>query len=311
MRHMAIKTRFTEMFNCRHPLQQAGMGGFATPDLAIAVARAGGLGMVSGTIGAEALASQLDAVPAGLPIGVNFLVPFLDRAALEEAATRSPLVECFWGMPDAGVITAVHEGGARAGWQVGSADEARSARDAGCDLIVVQGVEAGGHVRGTIGLLALLDEVRATVDVPLVAAGGIGSGRAMAAALVAGADAVRVGTRFVAASESTAHPIYIEALIRSGADDTVLTTAFGTGWPDAPHRVLRSAVAAGEALGPAQSWSPEWPSTTSVGAIEAQALYAGQSVGSVRSRQPAAEIVTELVTEAEFVLGRPGPAGSP
>ncbi|HEY7916019.1 MAG TPA: nitronate monooxygenase [Acidimicrobiales bacterium] len=297
-----MTTRFTEMFGCAYPLQLAGMGGFTTPDLAIAVARAGGLGMLSGTIGAEALAGQLDSVPAGLPVGVNFLVPFLDPAAIEDAASRSPLVEFFWGAPDSGIIRTAHAGSARVGWQVGSADEARAARDAGCDLIVAQGVEAGGHVRGTVGLLALIDEVRAATDLPLVAAGGIGSGRAMAAALVAGADAVRVGTRFVAASESIAHPTYVGALIRSGADDTVLTTAFGEGWPGAPHRVLRSAVAAGEARGSAQSWSPEWPSTISTGSIEAQALYAGQSVGSVRSRQPAAEIVAELVTESEHAL---------
>ena len=306
-----ITTRFTEMFQCQYPLQQAGMGGFATPELAIAVARAGGLGMFSGTIGADALAAQLDAVPAHVAIGVNFLIPFLDREALEDAATRSPLVEFFWGTPDPAIVTSVHEGGARAGWQVGSADEARAARDAGCDLIVAQGVEAGGHVRGTVGLLALLDEVRATVTVPIVAAGGIGTGRAIAATLAAGADGVRIGTRFVAASESTAHPIYIDALIRSGADDTVLTTAFGEGWPDAPHRVLRSAVAAGEALGAGQSWSPEWPSTSSVGAIEAHALYAGQSVGSVRTRQSAAEIVTELMVEAEHALHHPVGQGWP
>jgi NAD(P)H-dependent flavin oxidoreductase YrpB (nitropropane dioxygenase family) len=303
-----IVTRFTEMFHCRHPLQQAGMGGFTSPDLAVAVARAGGLGMLSGTIGAEALSAQLDVVPSDLPVGVNFLVPFLDWAALEEASARSPLVECFWGSPDSEVIEAVHRGGAHAGWQVGSADEARAARDAGCDLIIAQGVEAGGHVRGTVGLLALLDEVRVTVDLPLVAAGGIGSGRAMAAALVAGADAVRVGTRFLAATESIAHPAYVDALISSGADDTVLTTAFGEGWPDAPHRVLKSAIAAGEALGGSQSWTPEWPSLTSVGAVEARALYAGQSVGSVRSRQPASEIVTELVTEAEYAIHLPGPS---
>jgi nitronate monooxygenase len=297
-----IATRFTEMFGCRHPLQQAGMGGFTTPDLAIAVARAGALGMLSGTVGAEALIAQLDMVPPDLAVGVNFLVPFLDRAALEEASRRSPYVECFWGTPDTAVVEMVHTGGARAGWQVGSADEARDAQDAGCDVIVAQGIEAGGHVRGTTGMLPLLDEVRRAVEVPVVAAGGIGSGRAMAAALVAGADAVRVGTRFVAAIESIAHPTYVEALIRSDADDTVLTTAFGDGWPDAPHRVLRSAIAAGEALGESQSWAPDWPLATSVGAVEARALYAGQSVGSVRSRQTAADIVAELTTEADALL---------
>jgi NAD(P)H-dependent flavin oxidoreductase YrpB (nitropropane dioxygenase family) len=291
-------TRFTELFGCRWPIQQAGMGGVATADLAVAVARAGALGMLTGTVGAAALATQLDAVPDGLAVGVNFLMPFLDRAAVEVAAATSPLVEFFWATPEPALVDVVHAAGARAGWQIGSPDEARAAQDAGCDVVVAQGVEAGGHVRGTVGLLPLLDEVRAAIDVPIIAAGGIGTGRAMAAALSAGADAVRVGTRFVAAAESPAHPAYVDALIGAGAEDTVLTTAFGTGWPDAPHRVLKSAITAGEALGAAQSWTPDWPDTNAAGAVEARALYAGQSVGAVRARQPAAEIVAELVAEA-------------
>ena len=280
------------------------MGGMATPELAIAVAGAGGIGMLSGAGGQADLSAQLDAVPAGAPIGVNFLMPFLDRSAVTEAAARSPFVEFFWATPDAELVGIVHDGGARAGWQVGSADEAKAAADAGCDVIVAQGVEAGGHVRGVIGLLPLLDEVRSVVDLPVIAAGGIGTGRAMAAALTAGADAVRVGTRFIAANEAGAHPVYVDALIGAGPGDTVLTTAFGEGWPDAPHRVLRSSVEAGERLGSRQSWSPEWPSAAySGGAVEARALYAGQSVGAVRARQTAAEIVTELVDEAERALG--------
>jgi len=290
-------TRFTAMFGCRHPVQLAGMGGASTSDLAIAVSQAGGLGMLSGAAGRAALAAHLDVVPAGLPIGVNFLVPFLDRGAVEDASQRTPLVEFFWGEPDADLVAAVHDGGARVGWQVGAADGARAAESAGCDLVVAQGIEAGGHVLGTTGLLPLLDEVRTAVTVPIVAAGGIGTSRAVAAALTAGADAVRVGTRFLAAVESVAHPAYVDALIAASADDTVLTTAFGDGWPDAPHRVLRSAIRAGEARGAAQSWNPSWPMIGTQGAIEAHALYAGQSVGAVTRRQPAAEIIAELVAD--------------
>lgn len=260
--------------------------------------------MLSGAIAHEALSAQLDAAAGDAPIGVNFLMPFLDRAAVAEAAARSPLVEFFWAAPDGELVEMVHERGARVGWQVGSADEAKAASDAGCDVVVAQGIEAGGHVRGTIGLLPLLDEVRSVVDLPVIAAGGIGTGHAMAAALTAGADAVRVGTRFIAATESTAHPAYVDALIRSTAEDTVLTTAFGDGWPDAPHRVLKSAIAAGERLGSAQSWTPEWPSSTYAGAAEARALYAGHSVGAVRARMTAADIVAELVEEAEPLLRR-------
>ena len=273
-----------------------------SPSLAIAVAEAGGLGMLSGTIGKEALGAQLDIVPDDSAVGVNFLIPFLDLSALEEAAARRPLVEFFWGAPDSALIEIAHAGGALASWQVGSTDEARAARDAGCDLIVAQGIEAGGHVRGTIGLLPLLDEIRTVIDIPVVAAGGIGTGRAMAAALMAGADAVRVGTRLMAATESIAHATYVDALIHANADDTTITTAYGDGWPDAPHRVLKSSIAAGEALGAAQSWSPNWPSSNATGAVEASALYAGQSVGAVRSRAPAAAIVTELVAEAGRLL---------
>lgn len=301
---MGFDTGFTRMFACRYPLQQAGMGGFTSPDLAIAVSRSGGFGMLSGAIGHGALVAQLDAVPVGSAVGVNFLVPFLDRAALDVAAARSPLVEFFWGSPDAALVAIVHAGGARAGWQVGSVEEAHVARDVGCDLVVAQGMEAGGHVRGTTGLLPLIDEARAAIDLPIVAAGGIGTGRAMAAALVAGADAVRIGTRFVAATESIAHHAYVDRLIESSADDTIITTAFGEGWPDAPHRVLKSAITAGQALGAAQSWSPEWPTTSYAGPADARALYAGQSVGAVRSRQPAAQIVAELIHEAEQALSQ-------
>ena len=304
---MDFNTGFTRLFSCRYPLQQAGMGGLTSPDLAIAVSRAGGLGMLSGAIGNEILVSQLDVVPGGSAVGVNFLVPFLDRAALDAASARSPYVEFFWGFPDAALVAVAHAGGALAGWQVGSVEEARAARDVGCDLVVAQGLEAGGHVRGTTGLLVLIDEVRAVIEGPLVAAGGIGTGTAMAAVLVAGADAVRVGTRFVAAIETDAHPVYVDRLIESSADDTVVTTAFGDGWPDAPHRVLRSAIDIGESLGAAQSWSPDWPTTSYAGAAEARALYAGQSVGAVHTRQRAAQIVAELIEGAEQALAQSWP----
>src|SRR5271169_3716467 len=101
---MDFNTGFTRLFGCRYPLQQAGMGGLASPDLAIAVSRAGGFGMLSGAAGCEALVAQLDAVPGGSAVGVNFLVPFLDRAALDEASARSPLVEFFWGLPDPALV---------------------------------------------------------------------------------------------------------------------------------------------------------------------------------------------------------------
>jgi nitronate monooxygenase len=320
-----LRTRFTELVGCAIPLQQAGMGGVTTPHLVAAVTEAGGFGMVAGIgVPAPRLARLLGSVreqTAGA-FGVNFVVPFLDRACVEMAAAQARVVEFFYGEPDASLVDLVHAGGALACWQVGSRAEAVAAAAAGCDLIVAQGIEAGGHVRGRVGLLPLLEEILPSVDVPVLAAGGIGTGRAMAAVLAAGADGVRVGTRFVAAEEAGAHPAYIDALIAAAAEDTVLTETFSLDWPHAPHRVLRSSVAAAEAF--QGDTVGAWPSSGdpiprfstapavrgATGAVEAMALYAGESVSAVRSVQPAAAIVRELADEAEQLLRRWG-SGQP
>jgi NAD(P)H-dependent flavin oxidoreductase YrpB (nitropropane dioxygenase family) len=149
------------------------------------------------------------------------------------------------------------------------------------------------------------------VEVPVVAAGGIGTAAAVRAALRLGADAVRVGTRFVATRESYAHPDYIDALVGASSADSVLTEAFGIGWPDAPHRVLRSAIDAaeaspddvvGESVSRAGKQMPmprlgaSSPTRDTTGDISAMALYAGVSVGAVDRVMSAAEVVAELST---------------
>lgn len=226
------------------------------------------------------------------------------------------MVEFFYGDPDPSLIDVVHAGGAVVGWQVGSAAEGIKAEEAGCDLIIAQGSEAGGHVRGRIGLLPLLSQLLEKVDVPVVAAGGIGTARDVAAVLAAGASAVRVGTRFVAAQESGAHPLYVAALISASAEDTVLTETFSVMWPNAPHRVLRSCVEAarlfvGEIAGevlwngqtmPIPRLAVIAPTLDTTGKIEAMALYAGESVGAVTRVQPASEIIRELMDGAERLL---------
>jgi NAD(P)H-dependent flavin oxidoreductase YrpB (nitropropane dioxygenase family) len=317
-----LSTRFTKLVGCDVPIQQAGMGGVALAELAAAVAGAGGLGMVGGVRLSPAF---LDQTLASLPqqlrsrVGVNFLMPFLDPEALDVAAAKVRVVEFFYGDPDDDLVRRVHAAGALAVWQVGTVEEARAAAGAGCDFIVAQGIEAGGHVRGTVGLLPLLDQVLEAVRVPVVAAGGIGSARGVAAALAAGADGVRVGTRFVAAAESLAHPLYKDALVKAGLEDTVLTEAYSANWPNAPHRVLRSCVVAAQALpegtiGQTVSgdttlaisrFTTPAPTRWSTGQIEAMAMYAGESVGAVRGVQRAAEIVRELAEGAEKFLRRP------
>ena len=295
------------------------MGGVTTPGLAAAVAREGALGMIAaGGLPADVVVGQvgaaIDTAGAGTRVGASFLMPFFDERAIDAVSGIAALVECFYGDPDARVVRRIHDGGALAAWQVGTDVEARAAVDAGCDVVVVQGREAGGHVRGTVPLLQLLDRVRGRTDVPLVAAGGIGTGTAMAAALLAGADAVRVGTRFVATSEADVHPSYGAALIAAGSDDTVLTEAFSMGWPHAPHRVLRRCVEA-SALDPALR-SPVPPTRAFDGDVAAAALYAGESVGDVTAVLPAAAVVRELVRDADAVMrrtrpGRPAPPRRP
>jgi NAD(P)H-dependent flavin oxidoreductase YrpB (nitropropane dioxygenase family) len=289
------------------------MGIVANVDLAAAVADAGGLGMLAlPDVPAPALESALDELAGRTTgrFGVNFLMPFLDLECVKLAAGRAHVLEWFYGDPDPALVTTAHDGGSLAGWQVGSAPEAVAAVEAGCDYVVAQGIEAGGHVRGQSSLWSVLGEVLDAVDVPVVAAGGLGTARAVAAALGAGADAVRIGTRFVAAAEADAHPDYVAALVEATAADTELTTAFSVEWPDAPHRVLRSSIEAalahdadvvgevvfGDVAVPVARLSPMMATRDFRGDAAATALYAGHSVDGVRGVQRAAEIVAELLS---------------
>src|SRR5205823_4578935 len=209
------------------------------------VAEAGGLGNLSVyNVPPARVAGVLDDLRGrtrgvyGVNILLRYVDPALARDLVATAAARARVVDFFYSDPDPAPVALVHASGALACWQVGSREEAVAAVAAGCDFVIAQGVEAGGHVRGTTSLLALLDEVLAAVDVPVLAAGGIGSGRALAAALAAGADGARVGTRFVAAAEAGAHPAYVDALIAARAADTAYTDAFSVGRadPPGPHR---------------------------------------------------------------------------
>jgi NAD(P)H-dependent flavin oxidoreductase YrpB (nitropropane dioxygenase family) len=257
-------------------------------------------GMGAGAVAART-AAAMEAAGPDARIGVGFLVPFLDDAALASAASVASVIELFYGDPVAAPVRRAQDSGALVAWQVGSLDEALAAADVGCDLVVVQGREAGGHVRGTVELLPLLRAVRTRLDLPLVASGGIGSGAAVAAALGAGADAVRIGTRLVATLESDAHPAYVDALIAASARDTVITEAFAQGWPDAPHRVLRSCVASD--VDPALR-SPSPPTRTSTGDVASAALYAGESVTDVTTIKSAATVIDELVRDAGAAMSR-------
>lgn len=317
----AWSTPFTELVGCRLPLQMAVLGGgVGSVELAAAVSNAGGLGMLPqwAPEPTDQRLARMQTLTAA-PFGMGFFAFDVDAqgTVFDDAARTARVVDVFWGDPDPDVVARIHDGGALAFWQVGSRNEALAAAAAGCDAVVAQGVEAGGHVRGTTPLLELLAQVAPALDVPVVAAGGISTGHAMAAAMRAGAAAVRVGTRLVATAESGAHPRYVDALLRArGERDTVLCTAFHNGWEDAPHRVLRDCVQACEQhdgdlvgaldMGDQRLDLPRWfvapPLRATTGDVDAMAMYAGAGVGDVHDAPPAATVVARLVSEARAHL---------
>jgi nitronate monooxygenase len=322
-----IRTRFTEVVGCSVPIQQAPMGLVSSPDLAVAVADAGGVGTIAAFgMPAEALAGRLDAMDERTHgvLSANFLTEDVDEQAVVAAAERVRLIDFFWLDPRPRLVELVHRAGALAGWQVGSVEEAVAAADAGCDVVTVQGIEAGGHVRGRMPLLTLLDQVLDVVGIPVLGAGGIASGPAFAALLAAGADGARIGTRFIATDESGAHLWYKQAIVHAEAGSTVVTDAFAV-CPlcatsprarvlrAAAERVARSsddvvgtATISGEAV-PVPRGSGMPPVAAVTGDLAAMALYAGEGVGSVADIRPAADVIAELMAH----LDRPDPGELP
>lgn len=321
-----MSTPICRQLGIEHPVFLAGMGvGIAGPELAAAVSNAGGCGVLGmGALLPDFIREQIRATRAltDKPIGVNLLLPLLEPGALEVCLEERPsFLVLFWGDPTA-QIAAAHAAGVSAWVQVGSVAQAREAVAAGADAIIAQGVEAGGHVRGTTALSVLLPAVVAAVHpVPVIAAGGIADARGLKAALALGAQGVSVGTRFLASDEANAAPEYKQRLIAAGAEDTVHTELFDLGWPEAAHRVLRNSTYSDwEAAGsPASGQRPQEgavvgrmpvagetvdvlrymvlpPMPGFEGDLEATALYAGQCVESIHDIRPARDIVRSLVS---------------
>jgi nitronate monooxygenase len=324
-----MHTRFTDLVGCELPIQQAAFGTLNV-ELVAAVSSAGGLGMIGAPlVSADVLSAAIDRIRAKTeaPVGVNFIAPFFDldrdAAALDVAIERATIVEFFYGHPNSNLIDRIHRGGSLASWQVGSVSDALAAARCGCDLVVVQGHEAGGHLAGTHALLPLLCEVLDLVDVPVLAAGSITTPRALAAVMAAGAAGARIGTALVASEEADFHRDYKRAVVAASSADAVYSDVFAAFWPDAPHRVLRSAIDAVEALDAPTvgvmelgGQRVELPRTAGVapvagatGRIDAMALFAGQGVGSVTELRPAATIVRELAIGAEQRLQVGAPRG--
>jgi nitronate monooxygenase len=309
-----------------YPVVQAGLGGgLAAHELAAAVSEAGGLGQI-GLHPPAALREELAAARklTGKPIAINLIVPLARRGHWEVAEEADAVVTHWEGRPRRRTAsTWIHT--------VGSPEEALRAVSAGADAVIAQGVESGGHVRGTEPGLQLLERVRAAIPdgYPVLMAGGIAGAADVRTALEAGAVAAVAGTRFLMSDESRAHPVYKRRLV-DGAD-TVLTELFGIGWPRAPHRVLPNAATdrwlGGDRRGPAYvrsvhalisplARSLPGPTQRRMAArarggfldlsaqppveglpedtIQTHPLYAGETVARIDDVRPAAELVAEL-----------------
>jgi NAD(P)H-dependent flavin oxidoreductase YrpB (nitropropane dioxygenase family) len=307
------------------------MGGAAGPALAAAVSNAGALGTLA-LWGAdtEALRRQVRETRAhtSKPFAVNLNLEFPQEERLDACLQEGvPIISLFWREPSA-LVARAKAGGATVLHTVSTAKEARQAVECGVDVVVAQGWEAGGHVRGTVATMPLIPAVVDAVGpIPVIAAGGIADGRGLAAAMALGASGAWIGTRFLASEEVAIHPHYRERLLRATEDDTAyLEELFDIGWPKAPHRVLRNStvaeweaagrpatgkrpgegevVATSKSRGPIVRYRSYTPAADADGNIDALSLWAGQSVGLVHKIQPAADIVREIDREARAILRR-------
>ena len=306
------------------PVVQAGMGGgLARHELAAAVSGAGGLGTI-GFMTPDAIETEIRRARdrTDQPIAANLLLPFARRRHWEAASTANVVVT-FWGRPCRMTSRPwLH--------QCGSVDEALAARRAGADGVIVQGIEAGGHVRGEAPAAELLEKPRAALppDYPVLSAGGLATATDVRERLDAGAAAVVLGTRYLMTDESRAHTAYKQRLME--ARETVLTELFGLAWP-APHRVIWNEATerwlAHDRRGPAwvravnrlsaplavhtpesvqrrllrrqsvgrpllspQAVSDDLPSRL----LDVTPLYAGESVARIHDIRPARELTREL-----------------
>jgi NAD(P)H-dependent flavin oxidoreductase YrpB (nitropropane dioxygenase family) len=321
------------MLGIEIPIVLAPMGGAVAPRLAAAVSNAGGLGTLplwradTETV-RRAVQKTRSLTAKPFAVNLNMELPQDQRldACLEE---KVPVISFFWRDPG-DLVKRAKAGGAVVMHTVGNAEDAKRAVDRGVDIVVAQGWEAGGHVRGTVATLPLVPAVVDAVgDTPVIAAGGIADGRGMAAALALGAAGVWVGTRFLASEEVSIHPDYQQRILAASENDTTwCENLFNGGWDNAPHRVLRNStvrnweaagrpppgrrpdegviVARSETRGDADRYMSITPGPDTAGSIEPLSLWAGQGAALVRRVQPAAEIVREMNDEANAILRRLG-----
>lgn len=312
-------------FGLKFPIFNSGMGFAAGPELAIAVSNAGGLGAIGtgGAPAADLMKERVMRTRAGTrnAFAVNYLLNWEPTTLSVVLDAGAPVIQFAWGLPSADAVATIRKAGARFAVQISSAAGARAALDLGADYLVCQGIEAGGHVQALSPLYQVLPAILAEAKaVPVLAAGGITTGRDIHRALAAGAAGVLMGTRFVATKECTAHDDHKSAILRGRGEDTVMTICFQEGWPNAPHRVLRNqTLDRWEAAGcpprgrrPGEGdlittstltgaikrrYSSSMPKQDDQGTPSELPLYAGLGVGAVRDTPSAGDLVVRLWKE--------------
>jgi enoyl-[acyl-carrier protein] reductase II len=327
---MELHTRFTAAYGLSTPIAQAGMAFVGmTPDLAVAVSNAGAMGSLGvGLMPAPVLTQMIGGIRAGTrgAFHVNFITGFTAPEHIDAVCEAAvPAASFHWGHPSRAWIDQLHSAGVRVFEQVGSVDAAKRAAGDGVDVVVAQGLEAGGHNYATLPTFALVPLVVDAVAPALVlAAGGIADGRGLAAALMLGADGAWIGTRLVATDESMAHDEYKARLVAANATDTVRTSLFGPETPEFnPMRVLRNRVveespAGGGGERPVigetvlggervelrrfTNLVPMRGATT--GDFDEMPLLSGQGVGLVDAVKSAASVIADLTAGAREAINR-------
>ena len=307
----------TEKLGIEHPILLAPMGMVAGGELAAAVSAAGGLGLIGGGYGDAAWLKEQFAAAGNQPVGAGFITWSLAKqpTLLDLCLERSPKAMIFAFGDATAFVARCKEAGVTTLWQVQRLDQARQALAAGTDILVAQGQEAGGHGLER-GLTVLLPAIRdlAGDDQLVVAAGGIGDGRGLAASLMLGADGVMMGTRFFAAAEAIGPPGAGARLVAVAGDDTVRTPVFdlarGYDWPEGfTGRVLHNDFSRrwhGDIDGLKSRIEDERARYDGAAAhdLATRVVHAGEVVDLITRVMPAAEIVAQTVAEAARLLRR-------
>lgn len=320
--------RLLDILQVEKPILSAPMAGAAGPELVAAVCNAGGYGVIplwgkskeQVDRGIEDLRGLTD---GNFAVNLNLAFPYEEQ--LDMCISKGVhAVSLFWGMEPSAIALA-KKGGLNVLMSVGNAQEARVAAEAGADVIVAQGWEAGGHVWGQVSTMALIPAVVDAVNIPVVAAGGIADGRGMAAAMMLGASGVWIGTRLLASSEATIHDVYRNRILQASEADTRWShDLYDVGWPDAPHRALSNSTSRGwvdagcskpgsrpnekEQIGaypngdPVLRYQSYTPLPETSGDVEAMSLWSGQGVSLVRDVMPAADIIEDVYQGAKTLL---------